>query len=65
MTRLRRQRSLTACLQLNYHLYAPPLPHTSNQHPHQLAINSFFMPPTIRETLQKSMQSSSHPPTAR
>ncbi|MBW0534771.1 hypothetical protein O181_074486 [Austropuccinia psidii MF-1] len=38
---------------LNYHLYAPPLPHSSNQHPHQLALNSFFMPPSIRETLQK------------
>ncbi|EGF99407.1 uncharacterized protein MELLADRAFT_40296, partial [Melampsora larici-populina 98AG31] len=39
--------------QLNYHLYAPPLPHSSNQHPHQLAINSFFLPASIRETLQK------------
>ncbi|PLW56379.1 hypothetical protein PCANC_03462 [Puccinia coronata f. sp. avenae] len=38
---------------LNYHLYAPPLPHSSNQHPHQLALNKFFMPASIRETLQK------------
>ncbi|KAG0145336.1 hypothetical protein CROQUDRAFT_658780 [Cronartium quercuum f. sp. fusiforme G11] len=38
---------------LNYHLYAPPLPHSSNQHPHQLAINSFFLPASVRETLQK------------
>ncbi|KAI7947872.1 hypothetical protein MJO28_009780 [Puccinia striiformis f. sp. tritici] len=38
---------------LNYHLYAPPLPHSSNQHPNQLSLNQFFMPTSIRETLQK------------
>ncbi|KAI8452375.1 hypothetical protein BY996DRAFT_6431867 [Phakopsora pachyrhizi] len=38
---------------LNYHLYAPPLPHSSNQHPDQLLSNSFFMPASIHETLQK------------
>lgn len=45
---------LGAHAQLNYHLYAPPLPHTSNHHPHQMALNSFFLPASIRETLQKS-----------
>ncbi|POW07939.1 hypothetical protein PSTT_07854 [Puccinia striiformis] len=39
---------------LNYHLYAPPLPHSSNQHPNQLSLNQFFMPTSIRETLQKT-----------
>ncbi|EFP78995.2 PAB-dependent poly(A)-specific ribonuclease subunit 3 [Puccinia graminis f. sp. tritici] len=48
---------------LNYHLYAPPLPHSSNQHPQQLALNKFFMPASIRETLQKKSAATLQGPT--
>jgi PAB-dependent poly(A)-specific ribonuclease subunit 3 len=39
--------------QLQYHLYAPPLPHTSSLSRHQLAVNAFFLSPTLREDLQR------------
>lgn len=36
---------------LQYHLSAPPLPHTSNLHPQHLAQHSYFMSPKLREDL--------------
>lgn len=36
-----------------YHLYQPPLPHISSHNPQQLALNSLFISPTLREDLQK------------
>ncbi|CAO1632185.1 unnamed protein product [Sympodiomycopsis kandeliae] len=36
---------------LQYHLSAPPLPHTSNLHPQHLAHHAHFMSPSLREDL--------------
>ncbi|RCH89492.1 PAB-dependent poly(A)-specific ribonuclease subunit 3, partial [Rhizopus stolonifer] len=36
---------------LQHHLYAPPLPHTSNLLPHQRTIQSFFISDQIRQLL--------------
>ncbi|CAO1634314.1 unnamed protein product [Parajaminaea phylloscopi] len=36
---------------LLYHLQAPPLPHTSNLHPHHLAQAAYFMSPALKEEL--------------
>ncbi|GAA97963.1 hypothetical protein E5Q_04643 [Mixia osmundae IAM 14324] len=36
---------------LNYHLYAPALPHVANLTPQQQAVCGFFMSPTLREDL--------------
>lgn len=36
-----------------YHLYQPPLPHVAAHNQHQLAMNAFFISPTLREDLQK------------
>ncbi|KAJ3069029.1 PAB-dependent poly(A)-specific ribonuclease subunit 3 [Podochytrium sp. JEL0797] len=38
---------------LQYHLYAPALPHVSNIAPHQKHIQHFFMDDKLRETLQR------------
>lgn len=36
---------------LQYHLSAPPLPHTSNLHPHHMAHHAYFMDSNLREEL--------------
>lgn len=36
---------------LQYHLSAPPLPHTSNLHPQHMAQHAYFMSPSLREDL--------------
>lgn len=36
---------------LQYHLQAPPLPHTSNLHPHHLAQAAYFLSPSLKEDL--------------
>lgn len=41
---------------LQYHLYAPPLPHVSNLHPHHLTANAFFLSPNQREELQRKQE---------
>lgn len=41
---------------LHYHLYAPPLPHVSNLHPHHLTANAFFLNPNQREELQRKQE---------
>ncbi|PWY98919.1 hypothetical protein BCV70DRAFT_192963 [Testicularia cyperi] len=41
---------------LQYHLYAPPLPHVSNLHPHHLSANAFFLNPNQREELQRKQE---------
>lgn len=41
---------------LHYHLYAPPLPHVSNLHPHHLTANAFFLHPNQREELQRKQE---------
>ncbi|SJX66268.1 related to Pab1 dependent poly(A)-specific ribonuclease PAN3 [Sporisorium reilianum f. sp. reilianum] len=41
---------------LHYHLYAPPLPHVSNLHPHHLSANAFFLNPNQREELQRKQE---------
>nr|CDI56538.1 related to Pab1 dependent poly(A)-specific ribonuclease PAN3 [Melanopsichium pennsylvanicum 4] len=41
---------------LQYHLYAPPLPHVSNLHPHHLTANAFFLNPNQREELQRRQE---------
>lgn len=41
---------------LQYHLYAPPLPHVSNLHPHHLTANAFFLSPNQREGLQRKQE---------
>ncbi|KAI9203946.1 uncharacterized protein BJ171DRAFT_507112 [Polychytrium aggregatum] len=38
---------------LQYHLYAPPLPHVSSLPPHQKTIHAFFMSDKLREDLQR------------
>lgn len=38
---------------LQYHLYAPPMPHVSNLHPQHLSANAFFMSSEEREELQR------------
>ncbi|KAL0091718.1 hypothetical protein J3Q64DRAFT_1846468 [Phycomyces blakesleeanus] len=38
---------------LQYHMYAPLLPHISNLHPHQKTLQSFFIPENLREQLFK------------
>ncbi|PWN26353.1 hypothetical protein BDZ90DRAFT_233480 [Jaminaea rosea] len=50
---------------LQYHLSAPPLPHTSNLHPHHLAQSAYFMSPTLREDLfrrNEAIHASAPPP---
>ncbi|SPO36680.1 related to Pab1 dependent poly(A)-specific ribonuclease PAN3 [Pseudozyma flocculosa] len=41
---------------LQYHLYAPPLPHVSNLHPHHLSAHAFFLSPNQREELQRKQE---------
>lgn len=41
---------------LHYHLYAPPLPHVSNLHPHHLSAHAFFLSPNQREELQRKQE---------
>ena len=41
---------------LQYHLYAPPLPHVSNLHPAHLSAHAFFMPPNPREEAQRKLE---------
>ncbi|KAN0065501.1 PAB-dependent poly(A)-specific ribonuclease subunit 3 [Thecaphora frezii] len=41
---------------LQYHLYAPPLPHVSNLHPHHLSAHAFFLAPNQREELQRKQE---------
>jgi len=41
---------------LQYHQYAPPLPHVSNLHPHHLASHAFFLHPSQREELQRKQE---------
>ncbi|KAI7862598.1 hypothetical protein BDF14DRAFT_1885920 [Spinellus fusiger] len=38
---------------LQYHMCAPSLPHVSNLHPHQKALQSFFIADNLREQLSK------------
>ncbi|PWN47714.1 hypothetical protein IE53DRAFT_371232 [Violaceomyces palustris] len=41
---------------LQYHLYAPPLPHVSNLHPHHLSAHAFFLDPNQRDELQRKQE---------
>ncbi len=41
---------------LQYHQYAPPLPHVSNLHPHHLASHAFFLHPSQQEELQRKQE---------
>ncbi|SAM09208.1 hypothetical protein [Absidia glauca] len=47
---------------LQYHLYTSPLPHVGNLHPHQRAIQSFFIPDQLREQLTRRNEATLTPP---